>query len=64
VAGNDGGAKAVVVGLLGEIGWQAGHIRDLGGLDAARGLEMYLPLWLRLMMTTEQSKFNIRIVSA
>lgn len=64
VAGNDDGAKAVVVGLLREIGWQAEHIRDLGGLDAARGLEMYLPLWLRLMMTTEQSKFNIRIVSA
>ncbi|MCZ2402765.1 NAD(P)-binding domain-containing protein [Paenarthrobacter sp. Z7-10] len=65
VAGDDGDAKAVVVGLLGELGWEAGHIRDLGGLDAARALEMYLPLWLRLMMTFDQSgRFNIRIVSA
>ena len=63
LAGDDDGAKAVVVGLLQEMGWQAGHIRDLGPLEAARGLEMYLPLWLRLMMSSGRSRFNIRIVS-
>ncbi|MDJ0356461.1 NADPH-dependent F420 reductase [Paenarthrobacter sp. PH39-S1] len=63
LAGNDDDAKAVVVGLLQEIGWQPGHIRDLGGLDGARGMEMYLPLWLRLMGNLGHASFNFRVVS-
>jgi len=64
MAGNDQGAKATVSGLLQEFGWSPGHIRDLGGLDAARGMEMWLPLWLRIFMQQPQGKmFNIGIVS-
>jgi 8-hydroxy-5-deazaflavin:NADPH oxidoreductase len=57
VAGDDADAKAVVVGLLTEFGWR--EILDLGGIQAARGLEMYLPLWLSMM--TAQGTYNINI---
>jgi predicted dinucleotide-binding enzyme len=64
MAGNDEAAKATVSGLLQEFGWAPHHIRDLGGLDAARGLEMWLPLWLRIFMQQPHGKmFNIGIVS-
>ncbi|WP_284986914.1 NAD(P)-binding domain-containing protein [Arthrobacter sp. fls2-241-R2A-172] len=64
MAGNDADAKAVVSGLLQEFGWTPAHIRDLGGLDAARAMEMWLPLWLRIFMQQPQGKmFNIGIVS-
>ncbi|MDR6989011.1 putative dinucleotide-binding enzyme [Paenarthrobacter nitroguajacolicus] len=64
MAGNDAGAKSIVSALLQEFGWEAEHIRDLGGLDAARGMEMWLPLWLRIFMQQPQGKmFNISIVS-
>jgi predicted dinucleotide-binding enzyme len=64
VAGNDDDAKAAVVALLQEFGWLPEHIRDLGGLDVARGLEMWLPLWLRILMRQPEGKmFNIAVVS-
>lgn len=63
LAGNDDGAKAQVRALLSQLGWAEGHIRDLGPLDAARGMEMYLPLWLRLMGSTGSAMFNIRVVT-
>ena len=44
VAGDDAAAKDTVTGLLGELGW-AGRVLDLGGLRAARGMEMYVVLW-------------------
>ncbi|HEY8296235.1 MAG TPA: NADP oxidoreductase, partial [Micrococcaceae bacterium] len=62
MAGDDGGAKAIVRGLLEDFGWLPDHIRDLGPLEAARGMEMYLPLWLRLMGSVGNPAFNIRIV--
>ena len=49
VCGNDDGAKAQVSELLQSFGWPAERIIDLGDITAARGPEMYLPLWLRLM---------------
>ncbi|MDR6637893.1 NAD(P)-binding domain-containing protein [Paenarthrobacter nitroguajacolicus] len=64
MAGDDADAKAVVSGLLQEFGWTPPHIRDLGGLDAARAMEMWLSLWLRIFMQQHQGKmFNIGIVS-
>lgn len=60
VAGDDAEAKSVVVDLLRDVGWR--HILDLGGIDAARGMEMYLPLWLRLMQATGTVGFNIAVV--
>ncbi|HUH08577.1 MAG TPA: NAD(P)-binding domain-containing protein [Egibacteraceae bacterium] len=62
VCSDDDGAKAAVIGLLGEFGWPESSILDLGGLDSARGTEMYLPLWLRMMGALGTGEFNIGIV--
>jgi len=60
VAGNDAQAKTIVSGLLADFGWK--HIVDLGDVTTARGLEMYLPLWVRLWGALHTSDFNIKIV--
>lgn len=62
VAGDDDDAKTVVKGLLREFGWKEANIVDLGGLRAARGTEMFLPLWLSMMQANGSGDFNIRIV--
>jgi predicted dinucleotide-binding enzyme len=62
VCGDDAAAKQQVVGLLGELGWPADAVIDLGGIEQARGAEMYLPLWLRLMGALGTPQFNIAIV--
>ena len=64
VAGDDQAAKETVRDLLHELGWPDEHIRDLGGIRAARGLEMYLALWLSLFGTLGTSEFNLRLVRA
>jgi predicted dinucleotide-binding enzyme len=63
MAGNDEGAKSAVSGLLREFGWRPEHIRDLGPLDTARGLEMWLPLWIRIYVLQGNRMFNIKLVS-
>jgi predicted dinucleotide-binding enzyme len=64
VAGDDQAAKDWVrLELLEDwFGWR--HVLDVGDLTAARGLEMWLPLWLRLMGATGSAAFNLRIVTA
>jgi predicted dinucleotide-binding enzyme len=62
VCGNDEGAKREVRELIRTFGWPAEHIIDLGDITGARGMEMYLPLWLRLMAREESANFNIRVV--
>jgi predicted dinucleotide-binding enzyme len=62
VCGNEDDAKAQVAELLQSFGWPAERIVDLGDITAARGQEMYLPLWLRLMGAVGQPNFNIRAV--
>ncbi|QTG81155.1 NADPH-dependent F420 reductase [Arthrobacter crystallopoietes] len=62
VAGDHTDAKALVTGLLHQLGWPAEDILDLGGLESARGMEMYLPLWLRLLGALGHADFNIKIV--
>jgi predicted dinucleotide-binding enzyme len=64
VCGNDADAKQQVAELLESFGWPAADIVDLGDISAARGTEMYLPLWLRMMGATGTAQFNIRIVQA
>jgi predicted dinucleotide-binding enzyme len=61
MCGNDDGAKAQVSELLQSFGWPAELIVDLGDITAARGTEMYLPLWLRLMGAVGPH-FNIKVV--
>lgn len=61
LAGADPTAKAVVRDLLGELGWRDAQLVDLGGIAAARGMEMYLPLWLTLMQTLGTPVFNVAV---
>ncbi len=61
VAGEDAAARQQVADYLRDwFGWQ--RVTDLGGIRAARGLEMYLPLWLNLMGALQTGLFNIKIV--
>jgi hypothetical protein len=60
VSGEDADAKAVVVGLLESFGHD--DVIDLGGLETARGTEMLLPLWLRLMGALGTGEFNLKVV--
>ena len=62
VAGDHDPAKAQVSELLQEFGWPADSILDLGDITAARGMEMYLPLWLRLYGTLGTPRFNVLVV--
>lgn len=60
VSGDDAEAKTVVTALLTELGHR--DVIDLGGIETARGTEMWLPLWLRLMGSLGTADFNLRIV--
>ncbi len=62
VCGNDATAKEVVVKILESFGWKPANILDLGDISAARGLEMYLPLWLRLYGAFGTPLININIL--
>jgi 8-hydroxy-5-deazaflavin:NADPH oxidoreductase len=64
IAGDDEQAKRFVRSMLAEFGWSDDDIHDLGGIEAARGTEMYLPLWLRLMTTLGSAEFNIHVVQS
>jgi predicted dinucleotide-binding enzyme len=60
VSGNDEEAKASVVKILEGFGWR--HIVDLGGIASARGMEMWLPLWLELFGVQQTPMFNLKVV--
>ena len=60
VSGDDPEAKATVTGLLQSFGHE--DVIDLGGIETARGTEMLLPIWLRLMGTLGTAHFNFKIV--
>ena len=62
ICGDDADAKRQVRELLKSFSWPAERIVDLGGIRAARGLEMYLPLWLSLMGATGGPNFNIAVL--
>ena len=62
VAGNDAEAKAQVAAVLVSFGWPRGDILDLGDIPASRGVEMYLPLWLRLWGATGTRDVNVKVV--
>jgi predicted dinucleotide-binding enzyme len=61
VSGNDASAKGRVVEILkGWFGWK--NVIDLGDISTARGTEMLLPIWLRLMGALQTHIFNFHIV--
>jgi predicted dinucleotide-binding enzyme len=64
VCGNDDGAKAEVVELLGSFGWPPGRVIDLGDITNARGTEMYIAPWIRLMGVLGTPHFNIALEHA
>jgi len=61
LSGEDETAKDQVRALLGAFGWPDEAIVDLGGIATARGVEMYLPLWLGLYGVLGDVPFNIRV---
>lgn len=61
MSGNDASAKSKVREILTDwFGWKS--VIDLGDISTARGPEMYLPLWLRLMALNQSPNFNIKVV--
>ncbi len=63
LSGNDAGAKQRVAELLGEwFGWKRENLIDLGDISTARGTEMLLPLWVRLLGALQTPQFNFRVV--
>jgi predicted dinucleotide-binding enzyme len=60
VSGNDAEAKKTVIGLLESFGHT--DVIDLGDISTARGSEMVLPIWLRLMGALNTPIFNFKVV--
>ncbi len=60
VSGNDAEAKKTVTGILESFGHT--DVIDLGDITTARGTEMLLPLWLRLMGALNTPMFNLKVV--
>jgi predicted dinucleotide-binding enzyme len=60
VSGNDADAKASVTTLLESLGHT--DVIDLGDITTARGSEMLLPIWVRLMTALGTPIFNFKIV--
>jgi predicted dinucleotide-binding enzyme len=59
VSGHDAGAKQRVSDLLRSFGWRTNI--HLGDVTSARGAEMILPLWLRLMGAFKSPIMNFHI---
>lgn len=62
MCGNDSSAKTTVMKLIQTFGWNPLNIMDLGDITGARGMEMYLPLWLRIYGVRKNGTFNMRII--
>ncbi len=60
VSGDDAAAKATVTSILESFGHT--DVIDLGDISTARGTEMYLPIWLRLMGALGTAAFNVKVV--
>jgi 8-hydroxy-5-deazaflavin:NADPH oxidoreductase len=62
ICGNDARAKTKVKEMLAWFGWKPDTIVDLGDITGSRGMEMILPLWVRLWGVYQSPNFNFRIV--
>jgi predicted dinucleotide-binding enzyme len=63
VCGNDPGAKSKVTRWLSEwFGWKNENLVDLGDITASRGMEMWMPIWLRLYGKIGHPHFNVRLI--
>lgn len=62
VNGNDAEAKKEVRSKLQEwFGWKDANILDLGDITTSRGVEMILPLWVRLYGVIGNPNFNFHV---
>jgi predicted dinucleotide-binding enzyme len=61
VCGDDETSKAQVAELLESFGWPRERVVDLGGIEASRAVEMYLPLWLRFLQAFGTPDVNVRV---
>ena len=62
IASNHAEAKAEVIALLEQFGWQ--DIIDLGDLGACRAMEQLIPSWMALEKYFGGPNFNLRVVRA
>ena len=60
LSGDDPASKATVTDLLRSFGHT--DVIDLGDITTARGVEMIMPLWLRLWKAMGTPIFNFKIV--
>jgi NADPH-dependent F420 reductase len=60
ICGNDAEAKAKVEQIARSYGWK--NIIDLGDISNSRGVEMLLPMWMRLMGALKTPIFNFKVV--
>jgi predicted dinucleotide-binding enzyme len=60
LAGDDEAARQTAIELAADLGWT--DVLDLGDLTGARGMEMYMPLWLRIYVALGRPDFNIRVI--
>jgi predicted dinucleotide-binding enzyme len=61
MCGDEEGAKRETLAILGELGWPEERVVDLGDITGARGMEMYLPLWVRIMAGRGNADFNVAL---
>jgi len=59
LCGNDAQAKAKVVEIMKSFGWK--RPVDVGDILGARGMEMLLPMWVRVFMASQNPNFNWKI---
>jgi 8-hydroxy-5-deazaflavin:NADPH oxidoreductase len=60
ICGNDENARRKVAGWISEwFGWKNSNIVDLGDITASRGMEMWMPIWLRLFGKLGHPHFNM-----
>jgi 8-hydroxy-5-deazaflavin:NADPH oxidoreductase len=63
LCGNHAEAKNKVIELLKQFGWKNENLIDLGDITASRGVELLMPVWLRIMNAKHSGAFNFKIVS-
>lgn len=61
ICGNDEGAKKQVADIAKSYGWK--NIIDLGDISNARGMEIMLPMWLRIWNALQNPMFNFKVVT-
>jgi predicted dinucleotide-binding enzyme len=64
MGGDDDDAKITVRNLAVSFGWPAADVVDLGDITAARAMEMYVVMWLRLFGVAGSPHVNVKVVQA